>query len=119
MRSAPRLAPAAPGPDDPPGEITDRGTVRKLLMGEKDWWEAQAPELAERQPEPSPAELAQARDRATLHLNNPDVSEVGEINLLARLASRRRREGERLRFLLDGGFLAGDALWEAAARNSA
>lgn len=117
MRSAPRLAPAAPGPED---VITDLKAVRKLVWGgREDWWKEHAPELADRNPAPSPAELADAEPRANLHLSNPDISEAADVNLLAHLAARRRREGERWAFLLHSGLLADDALWEAKVRSSA
>jgi hypothetical protein len=105
-------APRRKPPDALAGAITDEREFKRLLHAKGAEWETLAPELARPWPKPTPEEYENARRReledshAATHIPYDFLEEVA---MSSKVDAWRRREHERVRFLLLNDMVAGDA----------
>jgi hypothetical protein len=106
-----------PQPRNPPpagDRISDAKGLLSFIANSPRWKEL-APELARDYPKPTPQEYERARQRELKdsHLGShfPDDF-LEEVAMDSKYEATQRRQLERLRFLLEGNYLAGPALEE-------
>ena len=95
----------------PPAE-TEISTVKELMGVGDDFWKREAPHLAGRS-RPTEIEIERGRRRAA-ESNSSDPADAAS---WAMVFARRRRINERSDFLIQGGYLSGEALEYAMRRD--